>query len=56
MSPGELNYIEIVAASASHDQPTITTGDLDSDDFPPWFGECTCSDPLKEYFLPMRLS
>eukprot|EP00253_Pinus_taeda_P021411 PITA_21411 len=34
LSPAELNYIEIVAASASHDEPTVSSGALDSDDFP----------------------
>ena len=50
LSPAELNYIEIVAASAPHAQSTASGGALDSDEFPPWFGEYTSSDPLTEIF------
>ena len=39
LSPAELNYIEIVAASASYAESTVSSGALDSDDFPPWVGK-----------------
>jgi hypothetical protein len=50
LSPAELNYIEIVAASASTSEPAIPGSVPDSPETFPWLGEKATSDPLKESF------
>ena len=50
LSPAELNYIEIVAASAPPPEPAFPSSVPDSYDHFPWLGEEATSDPLKESF------
>jgi len=50
LSPAELNYIEIVAASAPPDGPAPLSRVLDSYVHSPWLGDEATSDPLKEIF------
>lgn len=50
LSPAELNYIEIVAASAPPLEPALPSSILDSYDHSPWLGDEPTSDPLKEIF------
>lgn len=50
LSPAELNYIEIVAASTSPSKPTPSSRALDSYVHSPWLGDDATLDPLKEIF------
>lgn len=50
LSPAELNYVEIVAASAPPPEPTLSSRALDSYVHSPWLGDDATSDPLKEIF------
>ena len=50
LSPTELNYIEIVAASAPPPEPAFLSSVPDSYDHFPWLGDEATSDPLKESF------
>ena len=50
LSPAELNYIEIVGASASTPEPALPGSVPDSPETFPWLGEKATSDPLKESF------
>ena len=50
LSPAELNYIEIVAASAPPPEPAFPSSVPDSYDHFPWLGGEATSDPLKESF------
>ena len=48
LSPAELNYIKIVAASAPPPEPAFLSSVPDSYDHFPWLGDEATSDPLKE--------
>ena len=50
LSPAELNYVEIVAASAPPPEPALPSGVPDSYVHFPWLGDDATSDPLKEIF------
>lgn len=50
LSPTELNYIEIVAASAPAPEPALPSGVPDLYDHFPWLGDDATSGPLKEVF------
>ena len=48
LSPAELNYVEIVAASAPPPEPAPPSSVPDSYAHSPWLGDEATSDPLKE--------
>ena len=50
LSPAELNYVEIVTASASFSEPAPLSRVPDSYAASPWLGDEASSDPLKEIF------
>ena len=50
LSPTELNYVEIVSASAPPYEPTPSSRAPDSYTHSPWLGDDASSDPLKETF------
>ena len=50
LSPAELNYVEIIAASATSPEPAPSSKVPDSYAPSPWLGDETSSDPLKEIF------
>jgi len=50
LSPAELNYVEIVSASAPPPESAPSSRALDSYAYSPWLGDDASSDPLKEIF------
>lgn len=50
LSPAELNYIKIVAASTPPPKHALSSRALDSYVHSPWLGDEATSDPLKEIF------
>ena len=50
LSPAELNYVKIVAASAPPAEPALPSSVPDSCVHLPWLGDEATSDPLKEIF------